>query len=82
MHESHCEGEIEWTLPVDGIKVWKRGQGWEQEGSGTGRMEGEVTRREHWNLGVTLGQDRNLEQWKHTGIYEGDRSEDSQQQGI
>lgn len=74
MPESHCEGEIEWPLPVDGVKVWKREQGWEQEGSDMGRMKGEITRRDHWNLMATLGQATNLEQWKPTGIYEGDCS--------
>lgn len=36
MQKSHCEGKIEWTLPVDEGGAREGEWGWKQEGSGEG----------------------------------------------
>lgn len=53
--ETHCEGELDWILPVDRGRGLKR-VGMGQEGSGMGRMEGESTGRDIWNLGASWNE--------------------------
>ena len=49
-----------------------------REGGGVGRMAREMTQKENqnqWRGGrLSLGQTRNLKQWKLSGIYEGEPS--------
>lgn len=47
---------------------------WEQDRSGWGKMEGEITGRDSWNLRASLGYVRNIVQWTLLAMYRGGSS--------